>query len=197
MTAAAKMKVDGCRSTEPRRGITRAYPIKFSFKALAITVGYHERMGLGVACWRHPQKAAALRSHQPFMAIANVPIGIDRGYVERQHPRSVCAINQNPCAGFVRQRGEFANRENDSAWRADVVENGQPRAWAESVGNCAEDLNRVANWKRHLGLYYASTCARRVIFEGFSDRRIAVVCYQNFVTLRQSDRSQYRAAASG
>jgi hypothetical protein len=32
------VKVDGCRSTEPRRGITRAYPIKFSFKALAIAV---------------------------------------------------------------------------------------------------------------------------------------------------------------
>src|SRR5260370_29436790 len=85
----------------------------------------------------------------------------------RKHPRSVCAINQNPCAGFVTQRGEFANRENDGGWRADVVENGKPRAWAESAGNCTEDLNRVANWKRQPGLYYASPGARRVIFGGF------------------------------
>src|SRR6266436_6773200 len=131
MASNARVKIDCRRNCEPCGGITCADPIKFSVKALAITVGYHERMGLGLACWRHPQKAAALRSHQPFMAIANIPIGVDRGYVERQHPRSMCAINQNLCARFVTQRGELANRENDGGRRANVVQYDQPGATAK------------------------------------------------------------------
>ena len=60
------------------------------------------------------------------MAIANVPIGINLGYVERQHPRSMCSINQNLRARFMTQRDEFANRENDGGRRTDMVENDQP-----------------------------------------------------------------------
>jgi hypothetical protein len=47
------------------------------------------------------------------VAIAHIPIGTDRGYAERQHARGVRAVDQNICARFMTQRGEFTNREDN------------------------------------------------------------------------------------
>src|SRR5438093_4537272 len=95
------MELDGCRNRKPCRWISRADPVELRLKALAEAVRNHERMCFGLPCWRCPQEAASFWRHQPFVAIADVPIGTNCWNVEREHARCMRAVDQNHRAGFV------------------------------------------------------------------------------------------------
>src|SRR5712672_142 len=149
------VEVDGCRNRKPCRWIPRTDPVELRLKALAEAVGNHQRMCFGMPRWRRPQEAASFWSHQPFVAITDVPIGTNCWNVERKHPRCMRAVDQNLCSSFVTHQGKLTNRKDDSGRRSDVVENSQSRAPTKSRGHRVDDLHRIACWKRHSYHYYA------------------------------------------
>src|SRR5712671_2391564 len=196
MTATAMVEVDGCRNRKPCRWIPRTDPVELSLKPLAEAVGNHERMCFGMPRWRRPQEAASFWSHQPFVAITDVPIGTNCWNVEREHARCMRAVDQNLCTSVVTYRCEFTNRKDDGGRRSYVVENSQPRAPTKSRGHRVDDLPRIAGGKWHSDHHYACPSAGGIIFGRFADRRITVVRHQNFVARGELHRSQGCVAAS-
>src|SRR4029079_2283883 len=196
MSATAMVEVDGCRNRKPCRWIPRTDPIELCLKALAEAVGNHKRMCFGMPCRGCPQEAASLWSHQPFVAITDVPIGTNCGNVKREHARCMRAVDQNHRAGFVTNRSKLTNRKDDRRRRSDVVENRQPRASTTSRGHRIDDLDGIACRKRDRDFYYACPGTGGKILGRLADRWVAVIRHQNFVARGELHRSQDCVAAS-
>jgi hypothetical protein len=80
------------------------------------------------------EESAALRSHQPFVAVADVPVGIQRGHVNRDLPGSVCAIDQHRHAGFVAGVKHACQRQYQRAAGGDVIQHREPCARGDRGG---------------------------------------------------------------
>src|SRR5204863_7401685 len=87
----AQCRVDG----EPGRTIARAGPVELRGEAAAVAVRYRRRMERRLRLRARPEKPAAARCEQPLVAIADIPVGAERGHIELELPGRVGAIDQH------------------------------------------------------------------------------------------------------
>jgi hypothetical protein len=89
------VKIDGGIDRQEGAGITRPRPIEFSEEALVEAVRDRYRMEVLLTIGPRPEKGAALRRHQPFMAIADIPVDAHGWQIEPDLPWSMRAVDEH------------------------------------------------------------------------------------------------------
>ena len=77
---------------------------------------------LVVIAWPDDEKTRTNWREQPFVEIPGVEVGADRIDVERDHGRSVSAVDDRGNPALTRCPAQLARGQNQSRWRQDVTE---------------------------------------------------------------------------
>src|SRR5262249_44488921 len=105
--------------------------------------------------------------------------------VERQHPRRMRAVDQHPGACIVTELDQLPNWKQGGGWGGDVVENNEAYPRAEARSDCGDDLRRVMQWKRDLGLDNVRAGAGGNVLSRLADCGIDMIGEQDFISERQ------------
>jgi hypothetical protein len=102
-SAEPPMEVDRRLDREIGAGIARAGPVKLGEIALAVAVGDRDRMEPVLAIGSGPQEGRPLGRHQPFVTVADIPVGIERAKVDRDMRGAMRTVDQDrDVAGVAR-----------------------------------------------------------------------------------------------
>jgi hypothetical protein len=137
------MEID-CRGyAEKCTAVGRPGPVEFRDKAAAEPVRNCHRMETRLPFGRRPEKPAALRRAQPFVTIADIPIGSDRTQIDRYLTRGMGLVDQHTDAGRTAQRADLCDRQYRGARRGDVVDDREPCARGQSRAYSGDNGSRL------------------------------------------------------
>src|SRR4029079_4352327 len=92
--------------------VARTDPVELRRKSLVVAMGDHRRMQSGLAARMRVDEARALRRHQPFVAVADIPVDAKVTDVELHHAGRMRAIDQDRHAGGATSGDEVAEWKN-------------------------------------------------------------------------------------
>ena len=131
------------------------------------------------------------------MPVAGVPVGVQRGQVQRHHARPVRAVDQHLRPGLLAKRHQPLQRQHQRAGRGDVVEHDEPRLRSQLRRHRFDDRVGTRSREGKQRLDHRSTGAPGHMAHRVAHRAVAVVEHQDLVAGPKAQRAQHGVAARG